>query len=33
MAAAGEYTVILTVVDDHGISSSNITTLTVTAPS
>ena len=31
--AAGEYTLILTVVDDHGISSSNITTLTVTAPS
>jgi len=31
--SAGEYTVILTVVDDHGISSSNITTLTVTAPS
>ena len=31
--STGEYTVILTVVDDHGISSSNITTLTVTAPS
>jgi len=31
--SAGEYTVILTVVDDHGISSSNITTLTVTSPS
>ena len=30
---ARNYTVILTVVDDHGISSSNITTLTVTAPS
>jgi len=31
--SAGEYTVILTVVDDHGISSSNIKTLTVTSPS
>lgn len=31
--SAGEYTVILTVVDDHGISSSNTTTLTVVAPS
>jgi len=30
---AGEYTVRLTVVDDHGISSSNTTTLTVNAPS
>jgi len=30
---AGDYTVRLTVVDDHGISSSNTTTLTVIAPS
>jgi PKD repeat protein len=32
-SSAGEYTVILTVVDDHGISISNTTTLTVVAPS
>ena len=32
-SAAGNYTVRLTIVDDHGISMSNITTLTVTAPS
>jgi PKD repeat protein len=31
--SAGEYNVILTVVDDHGISSINTTTLTVIAPS
>jgi PKD repeat protein len=30
---AGNYTVKLTVADDHGISSSNTTTLTVIAPS
>jgi len=30
---AGDYTVRLTVVDDHGISSRNTTTLTVNAPS
>jgi PKD repeat protein len=30
---AGDYTVNLKVVDDHGISSSNTTTLTVVAPS
>jgi PKD repeat protein len=32
-ASAGDYTVKLKVVDDHGISCSNITTLTVSAPS
>jgi len=32
-ASAGDYTVRLTVVDDHGISSRNTTTLTVIAPS
>ena len=32
-ALAGDYTVKLKVVDDHGISSSNTTTLTVVAPS
>ncbi len=31
--STGEYTVILTVVDDHGISRSNSTTLTVVVPS
>lgn len=31
--AAGEYVVMLTVVDEHGISSSNTTNLTVVAPS
>ena len=31
--SAGTYTVILTVVDDHGVSSSNSTTLTITASS
>ena len=30
---AGEYTVQLTVVDDHGITSKNTTTITVLAPS
>ena len=30
---AGDYTVMLTVVDDHGISSINTTTITVTATS
>ncbi len=28
-SSAGDYTVMLTVVDDHGISSSNTTTITV----
>jgi len=32
-ASAGDYTVRLTVVDDHGISSSNTTPLNVSAPS
>jgi PKD repeat protein len=32
-SSAGEYTVILTVVDDHGISSTNTTPITVVAPS
>jgi PKD repeat protein len=32
-ASAEDYTVRLTVVDDHGISSSNTTTITVIAPS
>jgi PKD repeat protein len=31
--SAGEYIVMLTVVDDHGISSTNTTILTVVAPS
>jgi PKD repeat protein len=32
-ASTGNYTVTLTVVDDHGISSSNTTSLTVVSPS